>query len=106
MKISSVVLCGLLFVLTACTWVKSTPEGRQVKVLTADAVGNCERLGTTTSKALSKVGFVNRNQGKLSVELELLARNEAAVMGGNAVVVDSEIEEGRQRFAVYKCPSL
>ena len=37
-------------------------------------------------------------------ELLRLARNEAGSMGGNAIVPESVIEEGRQTFGVYSCP--
>ena len=89
--------------LSACTWVKVTPEARAVKAVTAAEVTNCQRLGTTTSQAAAKVGFINRNAGKLAYELEALARNEAVKMGGDVVVADSPVEEGRQRFIIYKC---
>lgn len=89
--------------LNACTWVKVTPEGRAVKAMSAAEVTNCQRLGMTTSQVAAKVGFIKRNEGKLAYELEALARNEAARMGGNVVVADSAVEEGRQRFSIYKC---
>jgi hypothetical protein len=79
--------------------------GENVKVLTTAQAANCERLGATTSKAANKVGFVKRKEGKLKTELETLARNEAAVMGGNAVAAEGEVDsEGRQKFVVYRCP--
>jgi hypothetical protein len=92
--------------LNACTWVNVTAEGENVKVLTAAQAQNCERVGSTTSQALSKVGFVKRKESKLEKELQSLARNEGANLGGNAVVAEGEIDlkEGRQRFGVYRCP--
>ena len=50
------------------------------------------------------VVFVPRGSEKVQDELVDLARNEAGVMGGNAIVADSSIEDGRQRFVVYSCP--
>jgi Domain of unknown function (DUF4156) len=103
-KASMVGAAVLLTSVSACTWVKVTAEGQNVKVLTAAQATSCERLGTTSAKAVGKLGFVKRNEEKLQGELQGLARNEAAVMGGNAVVADSAIENGSQRFVVYRCP--
>jgi hypothetical protein len=44
-----------------------------------------------------------RTQRKVHEELESLARNEAATMGGNAVAPTGEPAEGRQSFDVYRC---
>lgn len=95
---------ALSSLLSACTWVKVSAEGESVKLLTVAQAASCERVGATTSQALGKVGFVKRRETKLATELQTLARNEAAEMGGNAIVADGEIEEGRQRFVIYRCP--
>ncbi|MEJ2418466.1 MAG: DUF4156 domain-containing protein [Exilibacterium sp.] len=87
-----------------CTWVKLDPEAENVRTLYASEAASCQRLGITASKSMSKVGFVNRSQEKLKTELNTLARNEAAKMGGNAIVAKSDVEEGSQRFIVYRCP--
>lgn len=91
--------------ISACSWVKVTDEGQSVELLTDAQVQSrdCERIGQTSSKVLHKVWFVKRNAEKQERELANLARNEAATMGGNAVVRDGEIEEGRQRFVIYNC---
>jgi len=36
-------------------------------------------------------------------ELEILAKNSAASMGGNVIVRISGIKDGEQSFDVYKC---
>lgn len=88
---------------SACSWVPISPEGEAVSVLTESQVANCDRLGQTTSKVPHKVGFLKRTESQQSEELAILARNEAANMGGNAVVAAEEPSEGRQRFIIYRC---
>lgn len=92
-----------VLIVTACSWVDLSPAGERVDVMTQDQAAECERLGQTTSQVLDKVGFVDRSPEKLEQELITLARNEAASMGGDAIVAATEIMDGRQRFTVYRC---
>ena len=96
----AIVLAALL---AGCTWVKPTPEGEKVVVLSAAEVKNCKRLGHTTVSVLSKVAGLDRHQEKVEKELKTLARNTAAEIGGDAVVPEGEIKDGQQRFGVYRC---
>lgn len=90
--------------LSACgNWVNLTSAGRLVTVATPSEVANCRRLGVSTANALSEIVFVERGTAKLQAELIDLARNEAADMGGNRIVVESPIADGRQTFGVYSC---
>jgi len=91
--------------LSACTWVKPTPEGVHVHVAEADAVRQCQKLSNVTVSLKHKVGRVERKPVKVANELETLARNEAAVMGGDTVVANNKPSEGRQEFGVYDCRS-
>ena len=93
----------LIAVLTSCTWVKLTPEGEQVRATTLDAVIGCEKLGKINVSLKHQVGRMERNAEKVSTELQTLARNEGALMGGNAVVPQSRAVEGRQEFGVFNC---
>jgi len=97
------ILFALVWTLSACTWVKPTPEGEQVRVLNASQVSICKKLGNTTVSLMAKVGFVERNEETVSEELVTLARNSGGSMGGDTVVPASGIEEGEQSFDVYKC---
>jgi hypothetical protein len=94
-----------VIVLSACSssWVQLSPEGRQVIVATAAQVASCARVGTANVNALDNIAFVQRGAAKLQEELEMLARNEAAVLGGNRVTPESTITDGRQSFGVYRC---
>ncbi|MCW8944892.1 MAG: DUF4156 domain-containing protein [Sedimenticola sp.] len=86
-----------------CAWVKPTPEGEKVRVLDADEVSTCKELGATNVSLLDKIAGINRNAEKVQKELETLARTSAARMGGDTVVADSPVQDGQQRFIVYKC---
>ena len=92
-----------VMVFGACTWVKLTSEGEKVNVLTHAQVTNCKKLGKTRAMLKDKIAGISRNQEKVKLELETLARNSAVDMGGNAVVPVSEIADGKQVFDVYQC---
>ena len=94
------IFCGCL---SACTWVELTEQGESVRVMKA-APGSCERLGQTSSMTKSDIASIDRKREKVATELETLARNAAARMGGDTVVAESEISEtGEQSFGIYRC---
>lgn len=103
-KILSMVM-GVLFVfsLTACAWVKVTGKGEGVRVLqSAQSLESCKKMGNVNSKVISQFIF-DRDAEKVAGELADLARNEAALMGGDTIVPVSKIIDGRRSFAVYQC---
>lgn len=89
--------------LSSCTWVKLTPQGEKVRVLSAAEVSSCKKLGKTTSSLKDKIAGIRRNKEKVEKEMQALARNTAADMGGDTVVPVTEVSEGKQTFDVYKC---
>jgi hypothetical protein len=99
-------LALLLLVLwaPACTWVALTEEGADVQVRTPEQVKGCERKNRVNTAVTYKVGGMLRSEEKVREELRTLARNEAARLGGNAVVAETEPTDGRQVFVVYRCP--
>ena len=97
----SIVLAGLLAL--ACTWVKLTPGGEAVRVAKEDEVGGCETKGRTHAQTTDRVTVFARSPTTIQQELVSLARNEAALMGGDAIVPASGVESGRQTFDVYLC---
>ena len=99
-----VLVIGISVVTIGCTWVKPTTEGKTVQVADADGVSNCERMGKVTVSLKDKIGWMDRKRSKVETELETLARNEGALLGGNMVSPESEIRDGRRVFGVYKCP--
>lgn len=93
----------LVFSLTACAWVKVTGKGEGVRVLqSAQSLESCKKMGNVNSKVISQFIF-DRDAEKVAGELADLARNEAALMGGDTVVPVSKIIDGRRSFAVYQC---
>ncbi|MEO5565922.1 MAG: DUF4156 domain-containing protein [Luteimonas sp.] len=93
-------------VLTAvpgCTWVHMAPGASSVQVLTAAPTG-CEQRGEVEVSVKESIGFYDRNPVRIREELETLARNEAPGLSGNAVQPLDGYEDGRQRFAVWRCP--
>ncbi|MBD3646719.1 MAG: DUF4156 domain-containing protein [Pseudomonadales bacterium] len=99
-----VYLIATLALLSGCTFVELTPAGELVSVVQPDLVKNCERIGQTESNVEDNVGIFERSDKKVAEELETLARNSAARMGGDAIVVASPPKYGRQLFHVYQCP--
>jgi len=97
-------IIGICALASACSsWVQVSPAGRGVSVATPAQVASCTRVGSSTANALSRIAFVQRGSAMLQEELINLARNEAGDMGGNRVVVESPISEGKQTFGVYRC---
>ncbi|UJO99133.1 MAG: DUF4156 domain-containing protein [Nitrosomonas sp.] len=94
---------GSVLILSSCAWVQVTPQGEGVRLVqSAKAVEPCKRLGKVNAKVVSRVIF-SRDADKVAEELADLARNEAALMGGDTIIPISEIGDGRRSFAVYQC---
>ena len=94
----------MLPVLSACTWVPLTGEGARVQLRTLEQARACERISRVTVSVKDRIGAIPRSEDKVRGELETLARNEAARVGGNAVAAESEATDGQQVFVVYRCP--
>ena len=94
-------LTALVLTLSSCVWVKLTPEGENVAVLTNAEVANCTRTGTTTVEVRDRV-VLDRNDEKVALELRTLARNRAADRG-DAIVPSTDVEDGVQTFVIYRC---
>lgn len=89
--------------LTACTWVELSPQGESVRVLSAAQVSACERVGKTTVNTTESLAGLKRYEEKVQAELDTLARNSAAQIGGDTVVPVGSPVEGRQVYEVYRC---
>jgi hypothetical protein len=98
---SGIVLLGALAL--ACTWVKLSEGGRAVRVAKQGEVASCEAKGRTHAQTTDRVVIFARRDQPIQLELESLARNEAALMGGDTIVPATLIESGRQTFEVYRC---
>jgi hypothetical protein len=87
----------------ACTWVKVTEGGEAVRVAKPGEVASCESKGRTHAQTTDRVVIFARRDQPIQLELESLARNEAAQMGGDTIVPATPIASGRQTFEVYRC---
>ena len=90
-------------VTAGCVFVQPTAEGKKVRVLTAAEVERCRSLGSLTSQVADRVGAIPRNRESVQDDVTLNAQNAAAEMGGDTVVPTSDMQEGKQSFAVYRC---
>jgi hypothetical protein len=86
-----------------CTWVRLTPAGEEVRVVSAAETVGCKKIGQTTVSLLAKVAGIERNAKKVATELQTLGRNSGAEMGGDTIVAVSGITDGEQSFDVYRC---
>lgn len=83
--------------------VKIITKGEGVRLVqSAKAVELCKRLGKVSTRVESKIVF-SRDSEKVAVELADLARNEAALIRGDTIVLISEINDGRRSFGAYQC---
>ena len=91
---------------TACSWVDLEPEAQAVGVRSTEAeVADCTKRGTINAQTTSSVGFVARNDTKVAVELERLARNRAVGLGANTIVPTGPVTaEGTRAYDAYLCP--
>jgi hypothetical protein len=93
----------LLGVLSACSWVKLTPQGEKVRVLTVEEVAKCQHMGQTTVSLMAKVAGLDRYPEQVQDELNVLARNSAVDLKGDTVAPISPVTGGKQVFGVYRC---
>ncbi|MFQ5518617.1 MAG: DUF4156 domain-containing protein [Mariprofundus sp.] len=103
MKKFTGLLIMTMAILTGCTWVETTDKARDVRVVYMSQVEGCKQLGRATVSVLDHVAFIPRSEEQVSEELEILGRNAASEMDGDAVVAMSKIIEGEQVFNVYRC---
>ena len=90
--------------IAGCTWVKLTSPAESVRVGTAAGAADCKQLRAVHAKTTTKVAFFSRSRKKVDEEVETLARNEAAEMGGDTIVAQGPTSsEGRRSFDVYRC---
>jgi len=95
-------IASAAIMLSACSSLKLTEGGEKVRVLDPAEVSSCKNLGRTNTSVTDKVIF-ERPADAVAEELQIVARNSGARMGGDTIVPLTVIEEGQQTFVVYKC---
>ena len=99
-KLTGVACAAVL--LGACSGLKLTEGGEKVRVLDPEEISSCRNLGRTNTSVTSRIVF-ERPADTVAEELQVIARNSAARMGGDTIVPLTVVEEGQQTFEVYKC---
>lgn len=93
--------------LVACSWgIKLDSGGEKVRVAWDGNVGGCKDAGKVTVSVMNRVGPVDRSGLKVSDELEIMARNEAAGMGADTIRPLGEPHDGAQSWSTYTCGSI
>jgi hypothetical protein len=103
MRLKFLVIILSMVVIGGCSWVELTADGKNVRVMGRYDVAGCRTLGKTTATVADTVAGLKRKEHIVKENLETLARNAAATMGGDTIVPDTKIEKGKQTFDVYKC---
>jgi hypothetical protein len=88
----------------SCAHVDLERQGEAVHRLGAQELPECTRVGTTHVQVLAKILFIPRSGRRVDDELTTLARNAAGNMGGNTVVAEAPVRNGKQTFGVFQCP--
>jgi len=95
-----------VLLLGACSWgIKLDSAAQSVHTAWNGDVSACRDLGKVTVSVMDRVGPVDRNQIKVSDELEVLARNSAAQMHADTIKPLGEPSDGSQAWGVYECGS-
>ena len=100
------ILCISILVLAwsvGCSWVPVSPEAESVVAVPAVQAEDCQRIGESRVSVRDRVAAVQRAPGKVREELERLARNEAARLGGDRIVALGPVAEGARTYAVFDC---
>ncbi len=95
-----------LSLLVGCSFVQLTDAGSTVAQASPGDVGHCTSLGVVSARTQDRAVVVQRGAGKVQEELIVLARNQAADLGANAIVPIGEASGGAQRFRAYRCENL
>jgi Domain of unknown function (DUF4156) len=95
-------IASAAIMLSACSTLKLTEGGEKVRVLDPAEVSSCKNLGRTNTSVTDRIVF-ERPADAVAEELQIVARNSGARMGGDTIVPLTVIEEGQQTFVVYKC---
>lgn len=94
---------ALALALVSCAWVELRPDARGVRAVPAAEAEGCDRIGKTRVEVADRVLAVQRPPGKIERELEVLARNAAADMGGDRIVAAGAVRDGQREYIVFDC---
>lgn len=91
--------------LDSCTWVTPSPEAlsQNVAVLDTTSAARCRLMTRTKLTVPVQLGDFQRMPADVQHDLQVLAINQAASAGDNAVVALSHAVGGKQTFGLYVC---
>ncbi|MEO5624038.1 MAG: DUF4156 domain-containing protein [Dokdonella sp.] len=90
--------------LAACSWgIKLDSGGDKVRTAWDGKVPGCKDMGRVTVSVLDHLGPVDRSGLKVSDELEVMARNEAAGLSADTIVPLGDPRDGQQSWGAYHC---
>lgn len=93
----------ILLILSSCVWVDLDDGAGAVRVLEADQLEpSCVQTGTTHVEVMNKF-ILERAASTVMLELQALARNQAAERGDDTVVATTVVFDGEQDYALFIC---
>ena len=93
--------------LAACSWgIRLDSGGQKVRTVWNGDVSGCADKGRVTVSVLDHVGPVDRSGLKISDELEIIARNQAADLGADTIRPLGQPRDGAQSWSAYTCGSI
>jgi hypothetical protein len=104
MKPAFALLLTATLTVTACSWgIKLDSGGKDVRVAWNDDVSACRLAGAINVSVLDKLGPIDRNGLKVSDELEVMARNQAASLPADTIKAVDKPHNGEQNWNAYVC---
>jgi hypothetical protein len=102
--LSAAAAVSAVLLLVGCVGSGVRGSGDAVRVVTAEQLQGCTNVGSAHVSVIDKLPQLQQIDGAVAGELVALASNSAVQLGGNALVEMTNIVDGRQSFAVFKCP--
>jgi len=97
-------VAALALVFSACSsYVDLDPSAEEVEIVKPERAEQCDRKGETRVSTADRIGFIARGEDAIERDLDRLARNSAADLGGDTAVRMTEITDGKATYAVYDC---
>jgi len=105
MKMRVLPIAALSLVLAGCAFVEPEAGSEQIQILTQQQTAACKKLGYANVYTKHEVIGLKRNDEAVKEELNTLAKNQAAKMGGDGIVItnDAAMTAGKIDFDVYRC---
>lgn len=91
------------FLLAGCSFNEPTEASKQVMLVKDYNVTSCQKLGVTVARVKDSLGAIKFSEDEVQEELIVIAKNDAAEMGGDSIVAVSDVKGGVQKFAIYRC---